>query len=77
MSGHGHRGQARKTKIDVLVANEGSVFVFNPLTQVAQEWFEQNVQIEDYQRFGPSIVVEHRFAWPLAQGLIDAGFILQ
>ena len=62
---------------DVLVANEGTVFVFTPLTPRAREWFDENVQTEGWQWFGNALVVEHRFAWGLAEGLKDAGFVLE
>jgi hypothetical protein len=62
---------------DVLVANEGTVFLFNPLTQQAKEWMDDNVQTEDWQYFGITLVVEHRFAWGLAQGMKDAGLVLE
>jgi hypothetical protein len=62
---------------DVLVANEGTVFLFNPLTARAKEWLDEHVQSEDYQWFGTTLVVEHRYAWGLAQGMKDAGLVLQ
>jgi hypothetical protein len=60
---------------DVLVANEGTVFLFNPLTSRAKEWIDDNVQV-DAQWFGTTLVVEHRYAWGLAQGMQDAGLLL-
>jgi hypothetical protein len=62
---------------DVLVANQGSVFIFNPLTERAQQWINENVQSEDWQWFGTSLVVDHRYAWGLAEGMQDAGLVLQ
>lgn len=62
---------------DVLVANEGSVFVFCPLTPTAKEWLDENAQSEPWQWFGNALVVEHRFAWGLAASLKDAGLVLQ
>jgi hypothetical protein len=62
---------------DVLVRNEGTVFVFCPLTPAARAWFDENVQSEPWQWMGASLVVEHRFAWGLGQGLKDAGFALE
>jgi hypothetical protein len=50
---------------DVLVANEGTVFLFNPLTARAKEWIDENLQPGD-QRFGMTLVCEHRYAWGLA-----------
>jgi hypothetical protein len=60
--------------LDVLVRHEGTVWIFNPLTSVAHEWFAGNVQSEPWQWLGASLVVEHRFAVDLIKGITDAGF---
>lgn len=60
---------------DVLIENAGTVFLFNPLTARAQEWIEENVQ-PDAQWFGTTLVVEHRYAWALAQGMQGEGLVL-
>ena len=60
---------------DVLVRNEGTVFLFCPLTSRGKQWIEEHVQ-PDAQWFGSTLVVEHRFAWGLAQELKDAGLVL-
>ena len=60
---------------DVLVCNEGTVFLFCPLTSRAKEWIDEHVQ-PDALWFGSALVVEHRFAWGLAQGMKDAGLVL-
>ena len=60
---------------DVLVRNEGTVFLFCPLTSRGKQWIEEHVQT-DAQWFGSTLVVEHRCAWGLAQGLKDAGLVL-
>ena len=62
---------------DVLVSNAGTVFVFCPLTSAAKEWVDENVESEAYQWFGNSLVVDHRFAWGLGQGMKDAGLVLE
>lgn len=63
---------------DVLVANAGgTVFTFCPLTTRAKEWISENVQTEAYQCFGTTLVVEHRYAWGLAHGMLDEGLVLQ
>ena len=62
---------------DVLVENAGIVFTFCPLTDRAKEWIDQNVETESWQWFGHALVVEHRYAWGLAQGMQDAGLVLQ
>ncbi len=59
---------------DVLVRNEGTVFLFCPLTSRGKEW-DEHVQ-SDALWFGNTLVVEHRCAWPLAQGMKAAGLNL-
>jgi hypothetical protein len=61
------------TTPDVLVRDEGTVWVFNPLTAAAKEWFDENVQSEPYQWLGTSLVVDHGLALGLVQGILDAG----
>ena len=59
---------------DVLVRNGGTVFVFCPLTVEAKRWISEHVH--DALWFGSALVVEHRYAWPLAIGMQDAGLVL-
>ena len=61
---------------DVLVCNEGTVFVFCPLTPRAKQWIEENASTEPWQWFGNALVVEQRYAWGLGQGMKDAGLRL-
>ena len=61
---------------DVLVCNEGTVFLFCALTYRGKEWIHEYVQ-PDALWFGSALVVEHRFAWGLAQGMKDAGLVLE
>ena len=49
---------------DVLVRNEGTVFLFCPLTSRGKQWIEEHVQ-PDALWFGSALVVEHRCAWGL------------
>jgi hypothetical protein len=61
---------------DVLVRNEGTVFLFCPLTSRGKDWIDEHVQ-PDALWLGNALVVEHRFAWGLAQGMKDAGLVLR
>jgi hypothetical protein len=63
------------TTPDILVRNEGTVFVFCPLTRRAQQWIDEHVQ--DALWFGNVLVVEHRYAWGLAVGMKDVGLRLK
>ena len=60
---------------DVIVRNEGTLFLFCPLTSRGRLWIDENVQ-PDALWFGSALVVEHRFAKGLAQGMKDAGLVL-
>ena len=62
--------------LDVTVANHGTLFTFDLLTDEAREWVRENVQIEDHMRLGGgdhSFACEHRYARDLAEGMVEAG----
>ena len=61
---------------DVLVHNEGTLFLFCPLTSRGKDWINDHVS-PDAQWVGSALVVEHRFAWGRAQGMKDAGLVLR
>jgi hypothetical protein len=63
------------TTPDVLVRNEGTLLLFCPLTPLAKGWIAEHVQ-SDAQWWGNALVVEHRYAWGLAQGMKDEGLVL-
>jgi len=60
---------------DVLVRNEGSIFLFQPVTSRAKTWIAEHVQ-PDTQWFGDALVVEHRYAVELAAAMRDTGLVL-
>jgi hypothetical protein len=60
---------------DVEVQNEGSLMLFRPLTDAAREWINANVP-DDAQWFGDALVVEWRYAAPLAEGMQADGLVL-
>lgn len=62
---------------DFLIENAGSVWMFTPLNDVAVEWTDENLKIEDWQWLGESFGVEHRIGWQLQAILADHGFSLQ
>ena len=60
---------------DVQITNEGSIWLFEPLTEAGKLWINQHIS-EDAAWFGPSLVVEHRYARDIVQGMRDAGLRL-
>jgi hypothetical protein len=58
----------RKPKpFDVVVEPQGSVVLFQPLTQAAHAWIGEHVQTEAWPWFGSALAVE----WCFAQDLVD------
>jgi hypothetical protein len=51
--------------------------LFCPLTERAQTWIDENVETESWQWFGNVLVVEHRYAWGLANGMKNSGLVLE
>ena len=70
-----HSPQEEPVSPDVLVNNVGTLYTFCPLTLRAKEWIDEHVQ-DDAQWFGHALIVEHRYAWGLAQGMKDDGLVL-
>lgn len=56
------------------VRAEGSIYLVQPLDAEAKSWLEENVDSEESQYFGRSLVVEHRYFEDLFDGIVDAGF---
>ena len=50
------------------INNQGSIFLFTPLTEDAKSWWQENVS-NDCQKFGNAFVVEHRYAYDIIDGL--------
>jgi hypothetical protein len=61
---------------DVLVRNEGTLFIFRPLTASAKRWVEENVNVPDHMWLGDGFAVEHRYAPAIAEGMQEAGLLV-
>jgi len=70
-----HSPQEEPVSPAVLVNNVGTLYTFCPLILRAKEWIDEHVQ-DDAQWFGYALIVEHRYAWGLAQGMKDDGLVL-
>jgi hypothetical protein len=58
--------------LDFCCENHGSIFLLYPLTESAKFWIEQNLP-SDVQIFGNAVAIEHRYIWPILEGLQDDG----
>ena len=57
---------------DFYVENHGTVFLLQPLTHAARAWRADHLPA-DATRFGPSVVIEHRFIGDIVAGLVADG----
>jgi hypothetical protein len=62
--------------VDIEVENHVAIFIFRPLTAVAENWIEENVSREGFHPDWPTLVVEHRYAADLAEGMNRDGLVL-
>jgi hypothetical protein len=67
---------AKLAPVDVLVSNHGTIFLFELKTTAAKEWVSEKVGGE-VSYFCGSLVVEHRFALDLAEGMRNDGLVVQ
>ena len=63
------------TEADYTADNQGSIFLFRPLTEAARLHLEEHCS--DATWFGDAVVCEHRYAADLAAALRGKGFILE
>jgi hypothetical protein len=59
-------------QIDFIVRDEGTIWLFTPLTPTALQFLSEFIQ-EDAQYFGDSLAVEHRYVEGLLHGLAEHG----
>ena len=64
------------TTFDVLVRNEGSIFMVNPMTPAAKEWISEHIP-DDAQYFGRALIVEHRYIDDIIEGMRGDGLMVQ
>lgn len=62
---------------DVLVTNEGSIYLVQPISRAGREWIEANVYMDEAQMWGDSLVVEHSYIVAIVDGLHDEGLIVR
>jgi hypothetical protein len=66
-------GDKMARKIDFIIENHGTIFLFRPRTHKLLRELEARVQA-GAQWIGNALVVEHRFALNLARGLQSEGY---
>jgi hypothetical protein len=64
-------------RVDFRLTYHRTITTITPLTDACREWLEANVEIEPWQRFGPSIALEPRYVEQLALAMIEEGFLIE
>jgi hypothetical protein len=62
--------------VDVFVHNHGSIFVLEPLTPTADDWFKDNLP-DDATSWGKGVVVEPRYVEDVVQGMTGDGLVVR
>jgi len=60
---------------DFSCENHGSTFLLRPLSESAKIWVEENLP-DEAQWFGDAVVVEHRYIWPILEGIENDGLVV-
>ena len=58
--------------MDYSVTNHGSIWLIQPLTESAEEWFADNLD-PDCMMYGSAYAIEPRYADDIIMGAQDAG----
>lgn len=68
--------QSQASRADFRVTYHGVIPLITPLNAYCREWIEHYVNIEPWQRFGPSVAIEPGYFEQLAQQMIEEGFMM-
>ena len=68
---------AEEHRPDVLVCDEGTIWLFNPLSERAKAWVAEHVAAESWQWLCDSLAVEHRYAPAILEAMLGDGLVLQ
>ena len=61
---------------DLIVHNEGSIFLLTAVTPAGEEWIAEHIP-SDAMTFGKAIVVEHRYIANIVDGAIADGLTVE
>lgn len=63
-------------KVDFSVSDQGTIVLLTPLTDAAHDWVKEHIA-EDAQTWSRSIVIEHRFAYDILNGILNDGLTVK
>lgn len=62
---------------DFIVETHGSVWTFQPMTEIAKNFTGTDLDVQSWQWLGPKFGVDAKVANDLVTALEDEGFVLQ
>jgi hypothetical protein len=62
--------------MDILIHNRGSMFGFQPTSDVGRTWIDENLQTEGWQWLGRTLYVDHRYADDILDGMVNDGLTI-
>lgn len=68
--------EGRTIMADIWVNNQGSIVLLTPVSDAANEWIEDHIP-DDAMYFGTALVVEHRYADDVIDGMMGDGLIVE
>jgi hypothetical protein len=74
---HVQARRADHAQADFRLTYHGTISTITPLTDAAREWLEANVEIDPWQRFGPSIALEPRYVEYVAEAMTAEGLVIE
>ena len=66
-----------RQRVDVLVCDEGTIWLFNPLSERAKAWVAEHVAAESWQWLCDALAVEHRYAPAIVDAMVGDGLVLR
>ena len=51
------------------ISFNGSIVTIQPKTKKATNWIDSNLQLESWQKFGPAVVIDSRFAEDIIEAI--------
>jgi len=74
--GCGPRAHNHNPRPDFLVADHGTIFLLQPITDRASALVREHLP-PDSSHFGAAIVIEHRFVADIVVGICDDGLVVR
>ena len=66
-----------KQLTDFYYRNEGSIILLMPNTEDSQDWINENLYLESWQKQGNNIAVDHRSFSIIEEGIENDGLMIE